>query len=314
MPFFMIRDDITNQKVDAIVCPANRDPIIGGGAEADIHLKAGPSLLEARKAYGYLKDNDIVMTDGFDLKAKHVLHVISPVYDPNTNAQKRLTETYTHILSYAKAEDLDSIAFPLLSSGTYKYPKDIALKAAMASIEPFLLAHDMTIYLVLYDEVSYRISKTLYQDIEDYLFGIMPIKQPVYRSERSWHVDRNEALSLEDIIHKSKETFMMKLFKWIDELQLTDVEVYKKANIDRKLFSKMRSNLNYRPSKETAIALAIALELDLDDTRDLIRKAGYDLSDDINFDLIIRYCIEHNIYNIYQVNEILFDFDQKLLG
>lgn len=319
MPFFMIRENITNLKVDAIVCPTNKEPFIGGATELEIHNASGKDLLTDRIKYGTLKEGDMFMTEGYNLQSKHVIHVISPIYNENdSNALKRLSGTYTSILNYASKANIESIAFPLLASGTYLYPKDVAINAALDAIQPYLKVSDITVYLVVFDDESFRVSQTLYQDIQNFIDESLP---NVMMYQRNMHemnfsqvrYDSNES-DIVGIVSKPKETFMKKLFKHIDELDLNEVEVYKRANIDRRLFSKMRSNLDYRPSKETALAFVFALKLNIRQARSLIRKAGYDLSEDINFDLIIRYCIEHEIYDIFMVNEILFNFEEKLLG
>jgi hypothetical protein len=120
--------------------------------------------------------------------------------------------------------------------------------------------------------------------------------------------------SLVDVMQHVGETFQEHLFHLIDDRNLTDAQVYKKANIDRKLFSKIRSDIYYKPSKPTAIAFAIALELDLSETENMLKKAGYALSDSNKFDIIIRYFIEKGNYNVFEINEALFYYDQNLLG
>lgn len=319
MAIKIIKGDITKLEVDAIVNSANSDLLGGGGVDGAIHSAAGPKLLEECKLLGGCRVGEAKITKGYDLKAKYVIHTVGPFWQGgDNNEEKLLASCYFNSLMLAKKNDVETIAFPLISSGVFGYPKDKAIRVAMNSFEKFLEKTDMDISLVIYDSKTFKLSEDLYFDIEKFIGENYVDEYAIDQGRICYSYNpfrfnqKNRTLS--EVINEVDDTFSETLLRLIDEKGMTDVEVYKKANIDRKLFSKIRSNKDYKPSKITAIAFAIALCLNFDETIDFIGKAGFTLSRAIKFDLIIRYCIEQKKYNIHEINEVLFAFDQILLG
>ena len=327
MPLDIIRADITKLKADAIVNAANNTLLGGGGVDGAIHRAAGHKLLEECRGLGGCETGQAKMTKGYDLPAKYVIHTVGPIwYGGSNNEPQLLKNCYENSLKIAADKKLESIAFPLISSGAYGYPKDKALEIAVDTCSEFLKEHDMDISIVVYDKKAFDIGKTLYDDIRSYIDERLVREESLYeRSSRFDFIGSRaekhcfgfdmpiERISLEEIIKQKDKGFSETLFDMIDKKGLTDSECYHRANIDRKLFSKMKKP-DYHPKKVTVIALAIALQLDLEETEELLMKAGYALSDSSEFDIIIEYCIKKNIYNVNKINEILFKFDQVLLG
>ncbi|MBE6913217.1 MAG: macro domain-containing protein [Ruminococcaceae bacterium] len=336
MPLQIIRQDITKMEVDAIVNAANTSLLGGGGVDGCIHRGAGKELLEECKTLGGCETGDAKITKGYKLPCKYVIHAVGPRYkDGKHNEEALLKSCYRKSLLLAKENNCQSVAFPLISSGIYGYPKAEALKVATNTICEFLKDSDMMVYIVIFDKDAYRISGKLFSDIQEYIddnyVDIYTKRYPETRRRMSIDEDRACApmatmvtkaplmkssfnASIEDVLEQIDESFSEMLLRKIDEKGMKDSECYKKANIDRKLFSKIRSDKHYKPSKSTAIAFAIALELPLYETKDMLMKAGFALSHSSKFDLIIEYFILNNNYNIFEINEALFAFDQNLLG
>ena len=329
MSLYIIRNDITKMKVDAIVNAANSSLLGGGGVDGAIHYAAGPGLLKECMTLGGCDTGDAKITGAYKLPCKYVIHTVGPIWYGGNHGEKELLRScYTKSLEIAKEKDCESVAFPLISSGVYGYPKDKALRVAMDAIADFLLTCDMTVYMVMFDKAAMTISKKLFSDIKQYIdeeyveereirysrHRNMPEVMASYCQEAVYSKAIKPKESLDDMVSKLDESFSQMLLRKIDELGMTDSECYKKANIDRKLFSKIRGDVNYKPSKPTAIAFAIALELDLRETEDMLKKAGFALSRSNKFDMIIQYFIINGNYNIHEINEALFAFDQNLLG
>ena len=333
MPLEILRNDITKMTVDAIVNAANESLLGGGGVDGAIHYAAGPGLLAECKTLGGCKTGKAKITGGYNLPAKYVIHTVGPIYEDGKLGEKALLEScYRESLALAKEHNCKTVAFPLICSGVYGYPKDQALKVAIDVISDFLLENEMKVYIVIFDKAAYKISEKLFSDIAEYIDDnyvdehtdycreSVRMNAPVQASVGLFETDLCEckAMSAEDDLDAKlkqiDESFSQMLLRKIDEKGMTDAECYKKANIDRKLFSKIRSDVHYKPSKPTAIAFAISLELTLSETEDMLKKAGFALSHSNKFDIIIEYFISKGNYNIFEINEALFAFDQSLLG
>ena len=325
----IVQNDITTMKVDAIVNAANESLLGGGGVDGAIHRAAGPELLQECRTLHGCKMGQAKITKGYRLPAKFVIHTVDPIWRGGGHGERELlVSAYRSSLELALDHGCETVAFPLISSGVYGYPKDQALKVAVDTIGEFLLAHDMTVYLVIFDRAAYTIGGKLFDDIAAYIddryveahtdsreaqrrrmvISSMPMEEDAPFAAAAVPDGLDQAL------RKLDESFSQMLLRKIDERGITDAQCYKKANIDRKLFSKIRSDVHYKPSKPTAMAFAVALELPLEEARKMLEKAGFAFSHASKFDIIVEYFIAHQNYNIFEINEALFAFDQSLLG
>ena len=325
MPLSIVRNDITTMKVDAIVNAANESLLGGGGVDGAIHRAAGPDLLKECRTLGGCKTGEAKLTRGYRLPAKFVIHTVGPIWHGGGHGEReKLVSAYRTSLALALEQGCETVAFPLISAGAYGYPKDQALKVAVDTIGDFLLAHDMTVYLVIFDRAAYTIGGKLFADIAAYIDDRYADAHTDSRETRRRQVAMASMPmaapvgavlpSLDEALGRMDESFSQMLLRKIDERGMTDAQCYKKANIDRKLFSKIRSDVHYRPSKPTAAAFAVALELPLEEARELLEKAGFAFSHASKFDIIVEYFIARQNYNIFEINEALFAFDQSLLG
>ncbi len=345
MPLKIIRQDITKMNVDAIVNTTNEEMVGYSGLDLAVHAAAGPMLEVECAKLTPLGLGCAKITNGYNLNAKYIIHTSGPVWHGGLVGESVILKScYTESLKLAIANGCESVAFPLISAGAYGYPKDKVLKFAIQVITEFLFEHEMTVYLCVFDRTSYEFSRVLFDEITEFIdddyveeckslseadYGILEEKLLADELERE---DKCDAVpfvcasvsapissvankTLEEYMKSMDKSFAYKLFDYIDAKGMADVECYKKANVDKKTFSKIKCNpQTYKPSKQTAVAFAIALELNLDETQDLLASAGLTLSRSFTFDKIIRYFIQKGNYNIFEINEALFEFDQILLG
>ena len=337
MPFTIIRNDITKMAVDAIVNAANTDLQSGGGVCGAIFKAAGISELQAScDKLSPIRIGEAVITPGFRLPAKYIIHTAGPVYrDGNHGETELLRSCYLNSLKRALENGCETIAFPLISSGIYGYPKEEALDVAIAAIQGFLADHDLDVSLVVFDKAAFTMSEKLLGEVkafidENYISDTddsrrgaqllhsatddLVLNENAAFTLKSMRVEETKISGIEDLVGNLDEPFSRTLLRLIDAKGKSDVEVYKRANLDRKLFSKIRSNEGYMPSKRTAIALAVALELTLDETNDLLGRAGFVFSNSQKFDVIVKYFIINGKYDIFEINAMLFNYDQPLLG
>lgn len=373
MPFEIIRNDIANMKVDAIVNTANPKPAVGSGVDAVVHRKAGFRLFAARKEIGDIRVGDAAITRAYALNASYVIHTVGPVWKGGgCDEEAQLRSCYERSLLLARRYACRCVAFPLIAAGNYGFPPSLALQIAMDAIREFLEENEMQIYLVVFDREVFQLSEKLFRGVSSFidenyvqmqerwphmLANEHPApkgrrkyarreqtprqRKPPKPEQEAWR-DNTDSLpppcpeaapyapeppirigsslgsgvlpSLEQLLTQTDAGFSETLLTLIDRTGKKDSEIYTRANVSRQHFSKIRNNPGYKPTKATAVAFAIALELDLEQTRDLIGRAGYALTNSSKFDVIIMYFIREKNYNMFDINAALFKFDQNLLG
>ena len=383
MPFKIVRNDITKMKVDAVVNSANHAVAVGRGVDQMIYSAAGwDKLFRERVKIGPMRRGSAAITPGFDLDAKYIIHTVGPKWDPDDPdpARRQLRSCYDNVMSLAIEKGIKSIAFPLISTGNYRFPKEEGLDIAFTTISKYLYTTEMDVYLVVNDEEAFSLSKKLLDDIEDFIgsryleepvmygsmapesmpamYGSMapesapemPSKAPernviqrIFSREKTSDALRKRDTaeipklsqeetpefsfaeeeipaagslsrydSLEELLKHRGETFQERLFRFMDMSGKSDVEIYKGANLTKQTFSKIKKP-GHTPKKRTILALAISMGLSVDDTRDLLASAGQAFSPSDKVDLAVQYCMDHGIYNIYEVERILFELFEETL-
>ena len=353
MPFKIVRNDIVSMKVDAVVNTASTFVCVGAGCDSAIYNAAGfDLLLNERQKIGEVPEGNSFITPGFNLPAKYIIHTVSPLYiDGESGEEEKLRNCYRSSLKLAKENNLTSIAFPLISTGSFGYPRQEGMRIAIDEINVFLLQNEMLVYIVVYDSVSASIASRITGSLDSYIDDRyvdlnavsatrsirMPEPMPMMNAEPSMpsnakpksrlrdlfgsrSVQRNlqksdsardeeyaacYALnedSLDDRISHMSDTFSQYLLYLIERKGMKNSDVYKQAVVDKKVFSKIKNNIDYHPNKMTAMCLCVGAKLNLDDTKDLLARAGYALSPCDKTDVIFSYFIEHEIFDIIEID------------
>lgn len=359
MPLNFIRNDITHMRVDAIVNAANNSLLGGGGVDGAIHRAAGPELLAECRTLNGCDTGEAKLTRGYRLPCKYVIHTVGPIWRGGDQGEPELLAAcYRNSLALAKKHECESIAFPMISTGVYGYPKAPALQIAVREVMNFLAENEMTVYFIVFSAGAMTVAEKLFGEITAYiddvyvdthydsarevqrslnnyearnappetgrkavqpkakrgLFHLPRVDKPLEAGRERLPDLAKPTISLDEMLAQMDEGFPAMLLRKIDERHLTDAECYKRANIDRRLFNKIKNNPGYRPGKQTVLAFAIALKLSLEETREMLSKAGYSLTHSSKADIVVEYCILNNIYDIIEINQVLFKLDLQPLG
>ena len=347
MALQIIRNDLLKMKVDAIVNPT--DYCLSGSASIDrrIHELGGKELKKECEIFKHCDFGDAIITNAYNLDCKYIIHTVGPYWKDDENDLKILESCYINCLNLAKKVNIYSVAFPLIATGSFGVPKDKALNIAINTINSFLFKNEMKIYLVVYTDEAYTLSKKLVENIKSYInsdeveldlytrIGKTLEERrifyeyhniPLSPTNGSIHISNNlnnKKIAFDDIkndkeiIYKLKnldDNFTNKLFYHIDRLGFNDVEVYKAAEISRQLFQKIKNYEN--PSKKTALALCVVLPLTLEESKELLATAGYTFNTSDIFEQAIMLIIKSmenrkNLLSIVKINLLLDDLDIK---
>lgn len=331
MPLRIVRNDIVKMTTDAIVNTANDHVAVGTGCDGAVYRAAGyDELLNYRREYiGFVEEGGAFITPGFGLDARYIIHAVSPRFiDGDHGEEEKLRSCYRKSLQLAKENGVRSIAFPLISTGGFGYPKEEGLRIAVDEINAFLFENEMDIFLVVFDEKSTRLGEKIYPDLEAYIdlhyvevandneyapigFGFSTARLGQSRNielaycvkeAASVYFSERHGSKLDERIKHISDTYSEYLMYLIHQKNLTSKEVYDGSIVSKKVFSKIKNNPDYHPNKQTALRLCIGARLNLDESRDLLARAGYALSPCDKTDIIFSYFIENEIYDIIELD------------
>ena len=333
---------------EAIVNTASPEVSVGAGCDSAVYKAAGQEeLLSYRREHiGRVPEGEAFLTPGFGLRVKYIIHAVSPFYRDGTRGEEeKLRSCYRKSLALAKENGIRSIAFPLISTGSFGYPKEEGMRIAVDEIAAFLLKNAMDIFLVVFDTGSTLLGAKITPDLETYIDHnyVKEKREEEYgelesagsgisrRRERnlaaknlpcpltgaaaasmasvmaepldpSFDFEEQHESRLEERMQHLSDTFSQYLLYLIREKKMENAEVWKRAIVDKKVFSKLKSHPDYHPQKLTALCLCVGAKLNLDETKDLLARAGYALSPCDKTDIIFSYFIENGIYDMIELD------------
>lgn len=349
MPFKIVRNDITKMETDAIVNTANPQITVGAGCDYAVYEAAGrEKLLSYRKErIGEKKEGEAFLTPGFALPAPYIIHAVSPVYQKDAKNEEKLRQCYRNSLAIAAENHLRSVSFPLISTGSFGWPRSEGMGIAVEEIRDFLEHSDMMVYLVVFDEESTGLGKNIGIGLKEYVdrhyveekvkteyeceesAQVLPVreralcramsvgqnrksaeKKGVFLNDASAAVADEDQISakLQERLRHRADSFSEYLLYLIAEKGLENAQVYNDALVSRKVFSKLKNNPDYHPDKRTALCLCVGARLNLDEARDLLARAGYAISPCDKTDIIFSYFLENGYYDMTELDIQLEEF------
>lgn len=345
MPLQIIRNDITKVKADAIVNTANPKPVVGAGTDTAVYKAAGEQmLLAARKRIGDIAPGQAVETPAYNLDAKFIIHTVCVAWNDGKSGEfDVLSDCYFNSLTLAADLGCKSVAFPLIGTGSYRFPREDAIGIAKDIIEKFLFAKgsSMDVMLVLFDKESVKSGESLADKIKAYIddnyvenavvdeYGftaedlreMSALKRRRERFEETrgtgnLRMHRLEVKSPEDAVLDVQKSFTERLFEFAEERGVKDSELYGgkyERFFSKQALSKMRADRDYHPSKYVSVVVCLVLRLNLHETLDLLERAGFTLSHSRKADIVVRACIENGVYDVYKVNAKLEEYGCETL-
>lgn len=313
MPLYITRGDITQMEVDAIVNPTDYYFSGSGGTDEAIHLAAGPGLRAELLRFPPIFPGEAVITSAHRLQAKYIIHTHGPIWiDGTHNEAELLSSCYRNCLQLALEHDCKTIAFPLISGGTFGFPNDDALTIAKNVINDFLSEHSITAHIIAYKMRTFNLGAKLFADISRFVSeNYIELDTPDIRYSVD-DIPYDSLPSLEEMLRSRGETFSCMLDRLRDERRMTGPELYKKAWVHKSVYSKIMHNINYQPAKITTVAFALALELPWNDFTELVSSAGYAMTHTSKFDIVVEFFVKRGDYDIEHINAVLFELDPEL--
>lgn len=348
MSIYSICADIAQFRCDAVVLSTNAALTIDSIGMKALRTGGGEKLQKELQPFNRFTDGKARIVKNHRIKCDQVILAAVPTWkDGHSGECELLTDCCINSLKLALRNGNKKVAFELYDAELFGFPPEIAYNIQYEAIESYLESHDMTVFLVSSKRVQNDTVSGLRRFVDDYYdrpepqvcYSIAPAtaggvvafeapagaalgvvagltcidsqskpKKPVDKSLFTIPPELEKRLKMRD------ESYQQMLFRLIDERGLKDSECYKRANVSKQVFSKIRCNAEYRPTKPTLLAFAVALHLSFDETVELLQKAGYAFTQSSQFDIIVTYFIQKGCYDLFQINEFLYSYDQSLLG